>query len=279
MASRLLDRAESSDLQPLQAERSYKGRQAVGRAVLKSPPTLEAIRARHERLAAARAWLSLAEQSGQKGDWTSAVECAQSGRLELGDLRELYPNFGALDQAGTKWRAAQDQGKQGQVKEAAGVMLNILNLRAHFYVRYYSQEIDDQAQTAEPLQVRVDRAYKGRQAFGRVVLKPLLTPADLRAKHEKLAGARAWLSLAEQSTQAGDWSGAVECAQAGRHELGELGDFAARFGVLDHSDMHWMDAKLQVKQGQFKKAAPVMLEILKQQISFYVRYSSQEIAE
>lgn len=279
MASGNLNPAQPSELQLLQVDRSYKGRQAVGRAVLKPPLTLEAIRARHERLAAARAWVSLAEQNGQKGDWAGAVACAQAGRPELGDLRELYPHFGALDQAGTKWRAAEDQVKQGQVKEATAVMLDILKLRAHFYVRYYSQEIDDRAQTAELLQLRVDRTYKDQRAVGRVVLKPLLTPENLRAKHERLAGARAWLSLAEQSTQAGDWSGAVECAQAGRSELGELRELGARLGVMDHSDMHWFDATLQVKKGQFETAAPVMLRVLKEQTSLYVRYYSQEVAD
>lgn len=135
------DRSPPSDQMRLQADRSYKGKQAVGRAVLKLPPTLEALRAKHEKLAVARAWLSLAEQSGHVGDWSGTVECAQAGRRELGELREPYPRRGVLDDSGMHWIDAEIQLKQGQVKAAAEVMLRILKLRIDFYVRYYSQEI------------------------------------------------------------------------------------------------------------------------------------------
>lgn len=73
----------------------------------------------------------------------------------------------------------------------------------------------DLAQLSDPQRLQVDRVYKGQRAAGLAVLKPPLTMAELRARHEKLAGARAWLSLAAQRAQTEDWPGAVECTQAG----------------------------------------------------------------
>ncbi len=275
--------AQTTDPLQLQVERVYERQQAIGRAMLKLP-TLAERRARHTKLAGARAWLALAELSEQTGDWAGAVDCARAGKRELGELRGLSARLGVYDHSDMHWRAAELRAEQGHVEQAARLMLPILKLQTDSYVRYYSQEVAESSnpsleQTSELPRFQVERTYKSQQATGWAVLKPPPTMEALRAKHEKLAAVRAWLSLAEQREQVGDWAGVMECARAGKRELGDLRALYPGFTVLDHSGLHWREVEDQAKQGQVKEAAEAMLGILKLRINGYERYYADEIAE
>lgn len=67
--------------------------------------------------------------------------------------------------------------------------------------------------------VRVERKHKGHSASGQVVVK--VPSGKTSLPHVKVAGARAWLALAESRLAAKDINGAIASADAGIKELGD----------------------------------------------------------
>lgn len=141
--------------------------------------------------------------------------------------------------------------------------------------------VQDMADPGVMARMEEERAYKARCATGLVLLKRTVNNDGGPQAHQRLAGARAWLSLSRKSVAAHDWAGARECAQNGLRELGKLTGLAARLRVrvFDDSVLALGAAEDLSKKGRVRDAAVMMLEILEERTRLYVLYYADEIAE
>lgn len=110
------------------------------------------------------------------------------------------------------------------------------------------------------------RTYAGHTEHGeaRVV--------DTRSPHARLAGARAWLSVAE--ALAGTPAEAYEAAVRGAKELGP--DYAAR-GVREETHLEEWSAHEHFENQQFAPAAKLMIRVLRSRISMYAQNYKSEV--
>jgi hypothetical protein len=109
------------------------------------------------------------------------------------------------------------------------------------------------------------RTYFGQTARGEA--RVFQTPSS----HARLAGARAWLAIAEAvgSTAAGRYQAAVR----GAIELGP--DYAGK-GVRDETHVKEMGAKYEFDAGHEESAADVMVRVLRSRIAMYRhRYTTE----
>ncbi|HSD91213.1 MAG TPA: hypothetical protein VLB44_27005 [Kofleriaceae bacterium] len=110
------------------------------------------------------------------------------------------------------------------------------------------------------------RAYNEQTAKGEA--RVFQTPSP----HARLAGARAWLTIAEALSTTP--AGAYQAAGRGAAELGP--DYAGK-GVRDETHMKEMGAKDEFDAGREKVAADLMLRVLRSRIAMYQQRYATEV--
>jgi hypothetical protein len=110
------------------------------------------------------------------------------------------------------------------------------------------------------------RTYAGRTEQGEAHV------FDARSPHARLAGARAWLSVAEALSAAP--ADAYEAAVRGAKELGP--DYAAR-GVREETHLKEWSAQEQAEKDDFASAAELMIRVLRSRISMYEQKYNSEV--
>ena len=95
---------------------------------------------------------------------------------------------------------------------------------------------------------------------------------DARSPHARLAGARAWLSVAEALSAAP--ADAYEAAVRGAKELGP--DYAAR-GVREETHLEEWSAHEQAEKHDYASAAELAIRVLRSRISMYEQKYKSEL--
>lgn len=114
--------------------------------------------------------------------------------------------------------------------------------------------------------IRASRECGGAAASGEVIIKLATQPDAAQPPHAGLAGAKAFLSIAQAHTQAGRYANAVECAQAG---LAELGMRYVALGEDDDTDVKIRAARERIEAGAVADGSAVMIRVLETRITLY----------
>jgi hypothetical protein len=112
----------------IRAERRHGNLRSKGEVVVASParePGRE-----YARMAAARAWLDLAEQLLRAGDADGAISAARAGIGELGDA---YRSPRVDDDTTLKLEVAEEQRQGGQLEMAARLFIKMLETRTNLF--------------------------------------------------------------------------------------------------------------------------------------------------
>jgi hypothetical protein len=96
------------------------------------------------------------------------------------------------------------------------------------------------------------------------------------AKHDSLAGARAWAAMAETRLKRDDFTGATLCVQSG---LEELGNSYRSPDVIDDTSLAIMKAKDLIKRGRHEEGAKRMLRVLKERLKLYLEAHGAALVE
>jgi hypothetical protein len=96
--------------------------------------------------------------------------------------------------------------------------------------------------------------------------------------HGALAGARAWLALAQVRQAASDSETAITSARAGLDELGQR-YYERSLGVIDDTGMQVSLANEQLKRGQAEQAARRLIAALEYRLKLYIQLHAQALAE
>jgi hypothetical protein len=110
--------------------RSLDGESAEGQVIVPSSTASTSGGAPHAVLAEARAFLALGEKLLARDRLEPAIQAAKSGLSALGDD---YAPAGVADDTGLKILAAEDQIAQGHLRNAASMMLRMLEIRVDLY--------------------------------------------------------------------------------------------------------------------------------------------------
>jgi negative regulator of sigma E activity len=125
--------------------------------------------------------------------------------------------------------------------------------------------------------IRVERKLGDETTSGQVVVVQASEPQPTDSPHVPLAGARAWLSLAQTLQDGENQDGALASARAGVEELGEHS--YAVLGVREDTSMHINLAEEHARQGKTEDAATRLIRALETRIDLYVRLHADTIAE
>ena len=123
----------------LVAKRSAAGREAEGRAIVRTAVTPEAGPVTHAGLAAALAWQALGTELLAAGQAADAARAADSGIQELGTE---YGTPEIIDDTVLKYFAAQERLAGGHEADAASNLLRVLDSRLHQYETAHAAELD-----------------------------------------------------------------------------------------------------------------------------------------
>ena len=122
----------------LEATVQALGQSATGRVTLRLQDEPDPGSPPHLGLALARAWLSLGGSFLASGDYSHAVQAAESGLDALGSG---YVSPMGTDDTDLKVKAAEMQAEQGKLENAAKVLLDMLEVRTRMYADLYSSEV------------------------------------------------------------------------------------------------------------------------------------------
>lgn len=114
--------------------------------------------------------------------------------------------------------------------------------------------------------IRASRECGGAAASAEVIIRLATQPGAAQPPHAGLAGAKAFLSIAQAHAQAGKSTNAVECAQAG---LDELGTRYIALGDDDDTDVKLRAARERIAAGAVGDGAAVMVRVLQTRIALY----------
>ena len=118
--------------------------------------------------------------------------------------------------------------------------------------------------------IRAERLRQGHSASGEAVVIQNTAPTVADAPHAALAGARAWLALAQAREAANDIEGALACAQAG---LAELGDayYSESQTTKDDTPLNLALAEDLLERGKPPEALHALLLTLESRLDLYVQ--------
>lgn len=118
---------------PVSVTRSYNEASASGDMIAHS----EAAKVTHQKLAAARAWLAIANMLAPTP--AGAYQAAVQGIKELG---EDYAKPGTMDETNVKRMLAERTFSEGDDQRAAEIMTSILGSRIRMYARRYQADVE-----------------------------------------------------------------------------------------------------------------------------------------
>jgi hypothetical protein len=118
---------------PVSVSRSYNDVTQSGEMVAHT----EAAKTTHARLAAARAWLAIANALAATP--AGSYQAASQGIKELG---EDYAKPGTMDETNVKRKLAEQKFSEGDDQLAAEIMTGILGSRIRMYVRRYQPDVE-----------------------------------------------------------------------------------------------------------------------------------------
>jgi hypothetical protein len=124
--------------------------------------------------------------------------------------------------------------------------------------------------------ISVERKLDEASATGQVVVRSGAAPDPAHAPHVRLAGVRAWLSLAQGRIAARQFEKAIACAGKAVEELGR--DYA-RPEVDDSTQQKLLAAQEQAAEGQLENAANNMVRILQNRVALYLDRHRDAIVE
>jgi hypothetical protein len=125
--------------------------------------------------------------------------------------------------------------------------------------------------------IRVERERGENSASGQVILVQDTAPTAEGAPHLSLAGARAWLALAQARQSHNDIDSAIASARAGIEELGRHNYSPLR--VKEDTSLRINMADDLIERGHLPEAARMLIDSLETRIKLYVRLYSNSIAE
>ena len=123
--------------------------------------------------------------------------------------------------------------------------------------------------------IRVERRYKGHFVSGHVVVK--VPPGSTTFPHVKVAGARAFQTLAKSRLAAKDFKGAIACAQAGIKELG--GDYRKGLKVKDDTSLRINLAEELAGKGRLKEASDELVQALALRLKMYAQTRAKTLVK
>jgi hypothetical protein len=107
-----------------------------------------------------------------------------------------------------------------------------------------------------------------------VIVRSEQEPSPPDPVHVRLAGARAWLALAEDRLTAKKWTDALAPTRKG---IEELGPTYARPEACDDTSLGEMMAGRQLSRGDLKEAARTLADVLQNRISTYVDFHKDTV--
>lgn len=123
--------------------------------------------------------------------------------------------------------------------------------------------------------IRACRSAGGETAEGSVLVRAGAAP-DPTHPHARLAGARAWLALAESFEGRTRWADAAASARSG---LDELGHEYAGPGVEDDTPLNVLSAEEMLAEGRTADGASGLLEILHERLGLYAELHEGSLVE
>lgn len=126
--------------------------------------------------------------------------------------------------------------------------------------------------------IEAQRSLKtaNRSAQGKVVITQATPPEAEAPPHGGLAGARAWLALAQRSLMDQYAETAIAEARAGLEELGDdYHDPSLR--VTEDTTLRIRRAKELIKQGQTTQAADMLVEALAVRVKLYAKLHAESV--
>jgi hypothetical protein len=123
--------------------------------------------------------------------------------------------------------------------------------------------------------VRVTRERSGHSAEGSVLVRGP-KPDPVSPKHLALAGARAWLALADARIAASEWKLAIEFARQG---ISELGDDYARPEVDDSTAVKILAAEEEIAHDRLSNGARTLARVLANRVVLYVELHRDSLVE
>jgi hypothetical protein len=138
------------------------------------------------------------------------------------------------------------------------------------------KDVTVEARSAGTWAVRVVRQDESRSKDAAVIVRSEQKPSPPDPVHVRLAGARAWLALAEDRVAAKEWKAVVALARKG---LDELGREYAQPQIEDDSDMKAFAAEDQLAQGKAENAAHMLTGVLATRIILYVSLHNDTVVE
>lgn len=124
--------------------------------------------------------------------------------------------------------------------------------------------------------IRAERERNGHTASGQVVMIQNTAPTAANAPHAALAGARAWLALAQDRQAASDVDGAIANAQAGLAELGR-GYYSSSLGMKDDTRQHIDRAEDLIENDRKPEALRTLIQALESRLAMYARLHAATI--
>lgn len=125
--------------------------------------------------------------------------------------------------------------------------------------------------------VQTERKRNGHTATAQVLVQNTAAPADT-STHAGLAGARAWLTLAQGRYAANDYGPAIECARAGVSELGSRYSSVA-LEVTEDTSLRIDMAEDLLEHSRPAEAARMLIDALETRLGLYIKLHAKTIAQ
>lgn len=125
---------EKSERWIIRAERRLGDRMGRGEVVVMSESRRPG--SEYGKMAAARAWLDIAQQLGAAGDLSEAIRAARAGIDELGDA---YKSPTVDDDTDLKLEVAEEQHQEGQLDLAASLFIRMLDTRTQVFAQTHPE--------------------------------------------------------------------------------------------------------------------------------------------